>query len=501
MPFWIFGRPSRELTADELKAELWQVFTNGSPRTLRKFCRRHAASLGEHCEEIRRVPEEIRDQPQAIQNYVNMLIMIAQDLQQRGDPRMMTAFTGTAATNPILKWQKLGGQLLTMLDEMRNEEMESQLRELIDEMSALRGTGKDDALPKLHGWLGTSLFHRARVAEAKEHFEKAIGLCREANDLEGVRIYLESLAKCHTYLGDQPSAANCYDERVTLWDERGLKDEATRDRKQAAMLRAGLPKCRVVLCKDGTFFEQDDFVLSPDEQNARVEYHYWRERPDIPNCRMLIERGVALAHNREFSDALEIFEKARQVDPYDPEPLFQSAMCLIELGALGQAREYFDEVERLAPAWVGTRTLRWLVDQAEQGQLPSDAPSICLALESLGALPREQEQACRAALERFGDLAFIWLQLAQALRDLERRDEMQQALRSGLACAEEPDIESQLLIQLATTLPVGSPERSRAISRIFAIDGNLMAQASARWMQVIDANSVAASSSDSPPVK
>ena len=50
----------------------------------------------------------------------------------------------------------------------------------------------------------------------------------------------------------------------------------------------------------------------------------------------------------ELAEALERYQEASEVDPYDPDPVYQSGMCLLEMGAYAKSREAFEEGDRLA---------------------------------------------------------------------------------------------------------------------------------------------------------
>jgi tetratricopeptide (TPR) repeat protein len=219
--------------------------------------------------------------------------------------------------------------------------------------------------------------------------------------------------------------------------------------------------------------------LEPGEE-GQFTFVFERNRPTLRLATTLTERGSKLASEGCHADALERFQEAMEVDPFDPDPPYQAGMCLMEMGCYGEARGYFEETERLAPGWYHCRTDRWLAEQLERSELRPEAFQLVRYLEAGDLPPKEVVRLCKGVRESLGHFAPLWLAYGNALVELERCEEAAAALRKGLECAAEPDVESRLLAQLAGIVPDG-PERDELLSRAVSLNGNLVAVAAA-WL-------------------
>ena len=172
------------------------------------------------------------------------------------------------------------------------------------------------------------------------------------------------------------------------------------------------------------------------------------------------------------------------VDPHDPDPVYQSGICLLELGAYGQARAAFEQVERLAPGWFRCRNDQWLAQSLETGNVIDEEFRVLRVLDDGGLEASQAFEVARQAIERFPDFAPLHLIMGDLQRDRGESEEAIASYRIGLELVEEPDLESRLLCHLAGTLPQESAERMELVERAVNLEGSLVAQAMAKLIRL-----------------
>jgi tetratricopeptide (TPR) repeat protein len=198
----------------------------------------------------------------------------------------------------------------------------------------------------------------------------------------------------------------------------------------------------------------------------------------------LVQQGNLLASQGELANALEKYQDACEVDPHDPDPLYQMGNCLLELGAYAKARETFEDVECVAPGWFRCRSDRWLAQSLDSGAVSEEEFRILRLLEDGGLEPAQAIPIALKAVEKYSGFAPFHLALGDLLRNNRETEAAIASYRRGLALAEEPDLESRILYALAGFLPKESPERKELIARAVSLNGSLVAQATAKLMDL-----------------
>src|SRR5262249_21357389 len=93
--------------------------------------------------------------------------------------------------------------------------------------------------------------------------------------------------------------------------------------------------------------------------------------------------------------------------------------------------------------------------------------------------PDAKVALAREALARTPEVAWLHLCLGRYLKQLEQSGEAERAFRRGLNHADDPDVRSCLLLELAVVQEWVSPERARLLEEVRNLNGNLMATATA----------------------
>ena len=241
-------------------------------------------------------------------------------------------------------------------------------------------------------------------------------------------------------------------------------------------MRRGEPLCRVVCVRDGAELELGELSNFAE---GRYEFQFRRNRLQLQKAVTLVQQGNELASPGKLADALEKYQDATETDPHDPDPVYQSGVCLLEMGAYGRAREAFEEVERLAPGWFHCRSARWLAASLEDGNVSDEEFRVLRALEDGGLPPEQAIQIAKQAVKKYPSFAAFFLILGDLHRNRDDRAQAIACYRKGLELVGEPDLESRLLCALAGLLPKESTERCELLGRAVSLKGSLVAQAAA----------------------
>ncbi|MGB7346345.1 MAG: tetratricopeptide repeat protein [Pirellulaceae bacterium] len=475
MPFWPFKSKLKEsvpLSPTELRDQLIQTAATGSAKSLRTLCKQRKSEVAEHVDLLCKIPDGIPTDDGSVDRHFQSLVAIAQCLANECDaPQLWQKLCGNDGDNPLMQFDHWYGELTERMQNLEHEVLIDEANAFIEKVKTLRGTAARLHETYLYGRLGEVLFHSGRAAEAIEAHQTALGICVDSGDVEGQVVYWNNLSETHLYL-DDGQAVECAEHALALLQENAMpSDEVER---RLGQLRAGVPLCRVVCVSVAGELELDD--LTPMKE-GRLQFLFRRNRMSMQKATTLTANGNKLAEAGQYAEAMEKYHEASDVDPHDPDPVYQSGMCLMELGAYAKAREAFEEVERLAPGWFRCRSDRWLADGMDQGLISVDQFQLLRILDDGGLNQPKAKEIAERAVAEFPDFApFFWL-LGNACRESKQAIE---AYRKGLEVVEEPDLESRLLCSLAGQLPADSPERSELVDRALTLKGSLVSLATAK---------------------
>ena len=479
MGFWgsLFGR-RQPSSPEEVRQGLFEAAARGDDTRLAQLAAEHEATVLEQFAAWQRVPEEVRRDPAAVQAYAQGLIGVAQHFAEvRGRPELLARLAGPSEDNPLVRWQRTLGEADARMEDGDYPAAMELLRDALDKAKGLTGSGVDTLLPVTLGRLGTCLFQTGDADGAVAPFERALALCEAHGEDEGVRAYLGNLYEVHRYRGDAGAAATYLSRRADLLKRLGEQELAGVDRRQAVVVRAGEPPCRIMVAVGERLFEVSDAPRDVDH----LRFVFVRSRIPLGPCTVAVEEGVARGEAGDLDGALGCFRRAAAADRFDPWPLYHAGMTLMHLRRYHEAAASFREVEALAPGWYHNRADRWLAEQMAAGAVDHALFERLRALVDGSPSPEQALVEARKGLAK-KELSLLHLITGDALSRLDRDADAEGAYRRGLAVAEEPDVRTRLLLALGGRPGLDPGEREQLLREAVELGGNLMAAATATIM-------------------
>lgn len=464
---------------DDLRTRLFAAAAAGDLRRVEQLSRAHRDLVVANFPAWQKIPEPLRADPPALQNYGRGLVTVAQLFAERlGDVSLLQRLIGPPQDNPLVRWQDRLGKAQALIEELNYAQAKSLLTDLLADVRGLQGSGVDNLLPITLGRLAECHFHLGEAEQSVPLFEQALAHCERTGDLEGVQAYLGSLYNVHRWLGRPGPAAAAAHRLADLLEAEGQHDEAEQHREQAERVAAGEPPNRVVAVVGDRTCELDEL----DGTVTQIRFVFQRDRLTLRPASEWTRRGEQLGSAGDHAEALEAFTRAAAADPHDPHSRYLAAFTLLHLRRYAEAVPLYDEVERLAPGWFHCRANRWLAGQLAAGAVDHETFRALHLLQD-GKLPPAKQLACaEQALSRNPDLPLLHLHHARALAELGRKPEALAALRRGLAADPEPDARTRLLVELAGATD-DPAERDAALRDAEALAGNLVAAAMARFLR------------------
>jgi tetratricopeptide (TPR) repeat protein len=462
---------------------LRQLLAASSPPALLRLCRRHAALIRQHFPAWRTVPVEVRANPQQARHYMDGLVAVAQTFANAlGDPSLMQLLVGPPGTNPMERWQTRNQEARQLMEDLRYRDAITLLTDLLIDVRGLKGSGVDAYLPATLGSLGECYFQLGEAERAIAPTEQALDVVRRIGDDEGITAYLGNLYEEHRYLEQAESAARCADQLADHHERLGQSEEARRYRNQAARVRAGEPRNRIVIDLDGRRLELEEVLGGV---QGRVKFVFERNKLTLRPADVYVARGQDEGNQGRYAQALEQFREAARADPFAPHPHHEAAVTLLHLDRAVEAIEEYERTEELAPGWFHCRSECWLARQIVLGRYGHDVFLLLRTVEDGGLAPRARLSLLERGLAQAPELSLLHHLHGKVLAESRRTTDAILAYRHGLEYAAEDDVHTRLLVDLAVLLNPGE-ERRRLLEEALARNGNLVAAATARIMLAFD---------------
>ena len=214
---WFRRRPVLE-PAGDLREALIAALKAQHHDVMAQIVHTHVEAIRESFPDWRKmVPEEIKQNPEALQDYAQMLFAIATMFERSGDGSLMALLT---AGNPMEQWDKDLTAARALIADHRAPDAVPLLQAILSALETVSGSAVQNYRPKVLGTLGIALAEIGDKREAVKVTKEALLLCQSAGDDEGIRVYTHNLDRFGTY---EIPANDGTDANVTVAfnDERG----------------------------------------------------------------------------------------------------------------------------------------------------------------------------------------------------------------------------------------------------------------------------------------
>lgn len=476
---------------DELLARLIVLASHGDDEGLQKLCLEHRGHIEREFRAWKTVPPAWREDRDSLDRYVAGLLSIARFFADGlGRPELLDHLMGRdrpdTDASPLERWHDGLESAQKLLDESQHLEAAKLLQAIAEETEGVRGSWVDEYLPVTLGMLGGAYFNAGLVERAAEPTGKALAMCRETGDEEGIVAYLTNLHEIRRYLGESDEAARLARALADRLDDSDPL-RARRMRSRARIIDRGEAALRVVILPpqgNGPLELDELHLLSPldDESESLLgglRFAFERNRVTLGSCAHRLDTGREFATHGRLAEAVTAFEEAAALDPWAPDPPYLRGLALAELGEFEQALHAYDRVRELAPGWHRVEEDRALVGAIAAGDLEPDALTIVREIEDGPRTPRAKIAVAKGALERFGALARLHFALGRAHWSVDEHEEAREAWRIALEAADNDSIRTRALAELGATA-LDSDEGVRDLHRAIEADGELVASAMAR---------------------
>lgn len=463
-----------------------------SPAALEALCREHREAIEDRYPGWKSVPESLREDASAIEDYVGGLLAIARTFERVFDDTSLLQFLlgvselqapASSEPSPAAWWDRALEEARTHLQEARYEEARRVLTELVPSLRDLDVPGSTDLLSVALGMLGSASFNAGHVDEAARVLDEAIELSRSEGADDITTAHQTSLHEVERYRGHAERAAELAEAVAKALSDVDA-DEAANWRVRAQTVREAEPPLRVMLLLGNRTAELDELRPEDIDETAPLRFVYERNRTSIGASSAKSEAAKALAESGRMERALELFEEAAKLDPHDPTPHYHMGLIHLEQGRYADAVASYDRVEAVAPGWYLSREDRWLAQQLESGELEPNVLHTIRAVEDSDRAPRAKLTLAMAGLERTPELARLWLEAGRLHLRLGEAEQARDCFEKARTFAPEPACETRALADLAgvTSEPA---RRAELALRAIELGGDLVAAASARVVALL----------------
>jgi tetratricopeptide (TPR) repeat protein len=253
--------------ANQLRDLLFAARASGDRILLTRLCSTYQDRISGDFREWRIVPEDIRNDAAALQNYADGLIAVATFFaDELGRPELLASLSGSQGENPLVKWQNTLAQAQESMDRLLYRPAAKSLEAALAEFEGLHGTGRDACLPLTYGQLAECYFHSGEIQKSLLAAATALRLCTQQEDIDGILAYLGHVYEISRYLGQGEQAAHFAEQRSQVLQQQGRLNEAARYRKKAQLARAGEPLNRVIVEVGDAHFELDEVPVVRDQR-------------------------------------------------------------------------------------------------------------------------------------------------------------------------------------------------------------------------------------------
>ena len=471
------GRPGESIRdPDALRERLYEAVAREDAQALVALCAANRKLIRASFDRWCVLGPEIAGDPRRVEQHGHRLNAIARCLADRlGDRSLLARFQ---AKSPGPRWVRELEQADGLKAKHRFEDALALLLPLENDLKKWSGIPAVRMRGLVAGRIGHCLFQTLQAEAALARFEESSDLCGQADDQQGIRVHLGNRIEALRWLDRHREAAPLAARLADLLEKDGAAIDAARWRSRSRVMANGEPLLRATFKVGDRVFELDEL---PGGFSGRGDVLFERNRFALLRCELLTREGTSHAEAGRYEKALASFAAAMKADPFEPQPHYETAFTHLLHQRYDQAIESYERTHQLAPGWFQVRSQTWLARQLQAGRFHSTVPMALRHLEA--APPREGTELGGVLTGAFPDLPGAWALLADHLQKLGRAQDAEVAIRSGLACAEDIDVRTRLLVSLAA---LDNTRHRAELEEAAALNGNLTAGALARVLLVLN---------------
>jgi tetratricopeptide (TPR) repeat protein len=173
----------------ELPEALIEAAYRQDSKALASLCEQHRDEIFRSFPAWRTVPMPLRKDAAAQDRYCKGLIAIASFFEGSGNSSLIQLLMGDEADNPLVLWERDLASAQSLIDSGHAADAIALLHSVIERTQELSGDGVAKNMPRTLGSLGAAYFRAGDKPQAIEFTQKALEMCKQIGDNEGVRIY------------------------------------------------------------------------------------------------------------------------------------------------------------------------------------------------------------------------------------------------------------------------------------------------------------------------
>ncbi len=201
-------------------SDLRKALFEASPDVLAVLCRQHRQEIVDQFPDWTVVPDSLRSDAAAAEDWGAALLRIGEQLQQLDEPGPMAWLRGEGRDNPIEQWQMTLMQADQLSAAGHSGAAIEALRPVLDSLEGSAGAIVDDLLAKARGKMAAALLDLGDIGGARTFMRAALETCEATGDLAGMWTYRDNLDLLDAVTADESLATL----RARLAEAQDLSD-------------------------------------------------------------------------------------------------------------------------------------------------------------------------------------------------------------------------------------------------------------------------------------
>jgi hypothetical protein len=193
MALFPFRRRVAATASPDLRSQLIGVIARKNLPSLTALVRAQRETICAEFEDWTTIPMHMKDDPQLLEHYGEMLLSVARIIEHDGDPSLIRMLEGDPADAPVEAWNEQMAIAAALSGQARFAEAAQVLSALADRLATLRGSAVDFYRPRVLGKLGIALYQSGDIGRGRDLTAQARDICRQLGDEDGVQAYEANL--------------------------------------------------------------------------------------------------------------------------------------------------------------------------------------------------------------------------------------------------------------------------------------------------------------------